>query len=811
MRIERLKTSRIMGLGDVDWTFPEGPVLILCDDLRDRQMLGKLLTELFYPTITPPNLKAESGDGFLEVWIAGENTQFYIRQNFIELGHEFVPSSTLLKEMVTGHKVSLPDNLTLGDYLFQINMSAFRQAVVVDWPKNNDCAHLSQLVQNLHQGGDEGLSLIKVRNSLAGAHQRMSEQKGSMVLAKFEYDVLRAEWDVANRQQDDERLQLIDLKKLQENEAILSELIEANLNTQERIALLCQNPDYRELRQLQSQITHLEEQLQSIESTLTTLTSDSNINWAMIETLRGECLEWASLQEQVDRLNVLAQMRADKNSKLNDHLQTCGYEGFRCDEDQHLHRIETERDIAQEALNKHIMIKEELKTTEQIHSEEIAKLFFLADMAGVSEADEVKFALRERHLAQWQSSKIGCTLDRTLRKHFRGTSIGGMMASRLGQYYEHYHTANYEQFTRRLNDFRDQRKRLEKSQSKIVRLKESFSNEDNLRRTVLFCTERLQRAFHAAKVTDFPAWLNGWEDYQKKQQQMALKMNELQHLIEQSKLEANKLQTCTEQLREKLGKWDTLATEREEILSAVFKVASQLRVKDDTEKEIVAYTQRYKELLGDRNMKRLSSVLEPIADLERETRVSEEERLGELSDWQKARVEICKQREAGELLQSRRKIPSLNVLEKKIEQAKLKWMALEDLHRAIVDAEAVLERSCQEWQAKFGNALNHETKWIISKISSTLPQETNYDDRSDVRRDYFAYRMAIAQLSLGSYPNIPLFFSVEDVDVGETFWSDVIEYFHKLSHTRQMIFISTDSKLGEKLMGDGWPCLRWRK
>jgi len=90
-----------------------------------------------------------------------------------------------------------------------------------------------------------------VRASLAGAQKRVSEQKGSMVLVKAEYDALRREWETAHRQQDEERLLLIEIKNLQENEAILSERIASAIIIQERLALLTQNPDYRELRQLQ--------------------------------------------------------------------------------------------------------------------------------------------------------------------------------------------------------------------------------------------------------------------------------------------------------------------------------------------------------------------------------------------------------------------------------------------------------------------------------------------------------------------------------------------------------------------------------
>jgi DNA repair protein SbcC/Rad50 len=808
MRIERIKSRRLTGLGDVDWTFPVGPVLLFCKDRSLLRILGKLLIELFYDLKTLPTLKTESSKGLLEVWLAGENARFHIRQDFIQQGHEFGRASTLVTEEGTGKNLSLPETLTLGDYLFQVNLRAFQQGVVVDWPEKNEREHLSLLINNLRQGGDEGLSLNKVRTSLAGAQKRVSEQRESMVSVKAEYEALRREWEAAHRQLEEERLHQIEIRKLQENEGILSERIASAIILQERLALLTQNPDYRELCQLQGELTKLEEQLQAIESKLTTLNSESEVDWAVIENLREECLEWASHQKHVEHLDVEAKMRAEKIAELKDSLQTSGYEGLPKDEDQRLRRAEEERDTVQEELNKLTSIKNDLESTQLIYSEEIARLQDFADMAGVTEADEAKLAQRERRLKQWQSSKIGGAFDRTLGKHLSWTSIGEKLASRLDQYYEGYHASNFEEFTIRLKNFRDQQKLVEKVRIQIERLQEQAGREDILLRAVQIRTELLKQAFLAAKAEDFSAWLNGWEDYQRKKHQLTIEINELQLLREQSPMEEKKLQACAGQLREKLGAWDTPTTDRDEVLAAVFKVASQLQAKDETEREIAAYAQRFKDLLGDRNMESLTAKLEPLADLERETRVSDDQRLAELTTWQKERLETRKQcTEAEEHLQYRREFPSLTVLEKKIETVKRRWVAYENLHSALDDAQVLLETSWQEWQAKYGKALDNEMKWILSKISPPLTQEMIQRDLVEAMRDYFAYRMAIAQLSLGSYTKAPLFFSVGDIDEGERFWLDVIEYFRKLSLTRQIILMTTDPKVGEEFTGAGWSSL----
>jgi len=80
--------------------------------------------------------------------------------------------------------------------------------------------------------------------------------------------------------------------------------------------MLCQNPDYRKLRHLQGELTRLEDRCLELESNLTVLTSESQVNWTVIEGLREECMEWAYLQEQVGHLASKVQMKEQKIKEL---------------------------------------------------------------------------------------------------------------------------------------------------------------------------------------------------------------------------------------------------------------------------------------------------------------------------------------------------------------------------------------------------------------------------------------------------------------------------------------------------------------
>jgi len=805
MRIERIKSSNLTSLGDVDWTFLGGSVVLFSEDKSRQTILGDLLLDLFYDLLPPLALKDHNSQGLGEVWITEKSTHFHISRETSQQGNELEFLSTLKIEDETGQQVSLPETMTAGEYLFGVKLGAFRQGAIVEWPEGIESKNLFRLVRNLRQGGEEGLSLSKVRACMAGAQKRVKEQTESMILVKAEYDALRREWEEAHRQQEEERLLLIEIRNLKEKEIILAEKITIDDKLQERLALLAQNPDYRKLRHLQGELTQLEERYRGLELNLTLLTSESHVDWAVIEGLREECLEWAHLQDQVERLVTKVQMKEQPFNELRNLLQMSSYQGISIDDVQRMQRVEAERYAAQEKLDKISDSKSEIEKKRKIYKREIALLQNLTDMAEVMDDDEKKIAQRERRLAQWQNSKIGSYIDRILRDRFAGTGIGEKLSIRLRHYYQNYHVLNYIEFMSRLRQYRDQRQLVEGLKMGLERLQDKVNREENLRASVHSRTETLKKAFTAANADGFPAWLNGWEDHQQKKRQLALWGEELRLVLEEQQIEENKMATSAQQLREKLGNWEILATDRDEVFNAVLKVASQLRAKDMAEREVAELSQRYYDLLGDRDLEYLAKSLEPLADLERENRLSKEERLGELTTRQQERVEIRSQLATAEQrLHDRPKFLALSELEKKIEKVKRQWLAYEDLKRALEDVRALLETSWQEWQTKYGKVLNEEKQWIISRISSSPGKGSMVRNEAEVRKNYFAFRMAIAQLAIDGNIELPMLFSVGKINVRQSLWDDVAGYLRKLSLSRQVIFATSDAELFEKLATMGW-------
>jgi exonuclease SbcC len=118
-----------------------------------------------------------------------------------------------------------------------------------------------------------------------------------------------------------------------------------------------------------------------------------------------------------------------------------------------------------------------------------------------------------------------------------------------------------------------------------------------------------------------------------------------------------------------------------------------------------------------------------------------------------------------------------------------------------------LERSWQKWQNKYGKVLNEEKQRIFSRISSSPAQETTGKDVADAKRNYFAYRMAIAQLALYDNIEVPLIFSVGEMNEEQSFCEEITGYLLKLSISRQVVFHTSNAKLCKKLTETGWQML----
>ena len=808
MIIKRIICVNLTGFGNVQWTFPEGPVILFMDRSIQKK-LNHLIVKLFYDLkMNPQSSEATGLEGTVEVWVVRDNMHYYIRKEFFkqEMGQE--PSSTLEIKDQDGRILSLPDSMVLGEYLFSSKLDAFRQSGIIEWPESNDRDYFLERVRNLRQGGDEDFSLGSVRASLAGAQKKVRDQKESMEQVKAEYDSLRSEWEAAHRLLDEERLFQIEIKNLKEKNRIITEKIERSVKIQERLTLLERNPDYRELYHLQGVLSRLEEQLCGIVVNLKSLTSDSQVDLTLIDSLREECLEWAFLQKQVEKQvsEVASQLKIIE--ELQEFLQLSQYYGMAKGEDERLILTEEENVKAQDELKQINNAKEDYNQLQNRYLIERAQLQDLEIMAGVTEAEEIKLAQRENYLKKLRNSKIGAGVDRIFTKRLGQRSIFESLSTRLLHYYRNYQTDNYQEFVTKLQKYREQRVLIKKMYSEIELLQEKLRVEDKLQKIVSSRQEILNKAFSAVNVPDLPAWLQGWHDYQRKNYELTQQQEELHQKQVQLSITEQTLAACVEQLHDKLKSWGKTTTEREDVLAIVLKVAQQLRAREEVEKESSEFLQKFQELLGGRDFEKLVKALEPMEELEDEIRFSDEERQGKLSALHNEQAEINQLLKTAETsLKSIKRLPSIAILEKKIESVKQQWTAYQNLYDALNDVQTLWESCCQEWQDKHGIILNQEMQWIHNRISVSESKVTSRNDLLDAKRDYFSYRIALGQLALrNNTEEVPLFFlggelHEEEVD---SFWKSIIEFLHKLSISRQVIFCIATPTFPEKLLGKGW-------
>ncbi|MDR3289058.1 MAG: hypothetical protein LBT22_06480 [Peptococcaceae bacterium] len=775
------------------WNFPGNFTPVFFENASHLKNFADLWLKVFYNL----DVKEWREKLSLELCLAEGAQRFYIRRKSVPAdGGERITELAIEDEL--GQVVFLPEKMSLGEYLFDLSAEGFQHGGLLIWPEGKD-QDFYRYVNNLRQTGDERLSVAKVRESLVGAKKKMDEQKEGMGKAKEGYEALKSEWEAANQRQEEDRSLHIESKRLQAQRQNVSEKIKETAKIQERLDLFRQNRDYRELRRIQGELGRLEELLKEIEARLTAYTQAPQIDETMIDALRDECLEWAAFQETVDRLAREIQVRTESVRQMQTDMEASPYDALPQDEDQRLRRLEQEKMEARQKLDRLPSVKVLLGEQEEAVREEEDKLRAMEAFSQVTADDERRLAWEVKRLSWWRSSKISGHVDRILRDYGGRESLERRWAVRLYRFCEKYGVSDDEEFKSRLQEYDDRLSRLKKLRTGMEILWQEIGREREWREAEQSCAERLQEAYESVRVSDEADWLKGWTKYWWEKAQLELDRAELQEKSEQRRREEETLARCVEQLQEKLKGWVASAAELEEVLAAIMKVASQLRAKNEAENEWNDCNRQYHDLLGGRNMEQLMAVLEPLADLERQENIPDEERQAQVSVWHQESQEIdarCLEIEG--ILRRNQTLPKLSDLEGKLEEAKRLWQSYENLYHALEDAQALLERSWQEWQLKHGGNMTVEANWISSRVfSETEEEEAGLALES--KQNYFIYRMAVSQLVVGDQAELPLFFLLEEMKEPEAFWKKILTYLRGLSRSRQVIFATADVRMWQIL------------
>lgn len=668
---------------------------------------------------------------------------------------------------------------------------------LIFWPESDE-DDLYRRVCNLREVGDEYLSLEKAQDSLERAKKRVEEQSHSITQAKEEYNALRRDWDAENRKQEEQRLLIIESKKLQAKQKHLTEIITAIMKTQERLTLLHQNPDYRELRRIQGELSRLDEVRRGREEELTNYTNHTKVDWVMIENLREECLQWAGHQEAVEHLNNEVQQFEQKIKEIEKTLLLSGYQEVPENEDIHLIQAQEERDAARNELDKMTALFDQIKLKEEIYDQKVSKLQAFTVIDEVTPVDERNIKKTVRHLSKWQNSKFSGSFDRLLKEQLGWRGVEASLSSRLNRYYQKYKVADYEEFQRQQQELQERQQEIVKLQTELESLRHEAKQEQVLCMIIRSRSEMLKKAFNMLKVADLQEWLKGWEDYQLKKSRLAEMQDEMQVKIQQQKGREAELVEYASQLRDKVRNWVSEAYNVDELLVVVMKVASKLRAKEEAEKELITLKQLYDSQLGKRDIDLLTIKLEPLADLEREGSIADEKRLQELSACQKELTETNRRLDDVEKgLQLNQKARVMPDLEKKLQAVKQQWKSSEELQQGINDTIELLEACRLKWLTSYGKALETLAKSIFSNTFSLQFSTKKEALMTEVTRYYFAYRIAFTLLSLEKNPETPISISVGEMKEPKAFWEEVLTYLQDLSQSRQVRFTTSDSRLRE--------------
>ena len=663
------------------------------------------------------------------------------------------------------------------------------------WPENQEEDFLRR-IQNIKEVGDEDLSLAKVRDALRRAKKRVEEQTDAMEQLKIEYEALRRDWEAENRRQEELRILQIEIKKLQNKKKHLTEKIAFTRKNQERLAFLAQNKDYRELRQMQTELPRLQEHCVKTADELAAYARNRQVDWNMIESMREECLEWARLLEEVNNLAEEIRQQDKQINEIEYEIQVSGYQELPENEEERLQGMEAEQKAAEEELNMLSIQPDDLRITEQIYEEENKKLQSYEFLGGMTPVDKRKLTQTVRQLEKWRSSIISGFVDEMLGEKLGLASIEAKLHTRLSWYCQKYGVAHYDEFLQLQQEYHIQQQVVTSLQTKLEHLQKESHLQKSLHTIIDSRSQMLKTAFRIVDAVNLTDWQNGWKNYQQKKSNLTQMQNKLDYKRLQHKLKEEELSAFSNQLRAKVKSKISPEANIDEILEVVMKTACKLRAKEEAEKEFASLKLMYATQLGKRNIDEMAKILEPLADLEREGCLSDEERQTDLTVYLQEYSELDYQlTSAHNIIQHSQTTTHKLDLEKKLEAIKLRWKAYEELQQALNDAQNLIEISQKKWQAKYGKELETQAQIIYENTFSSRDSIVTDTIHLESRQEYFACRVALAELTLLDCPIVPLSLFVGEMKESENFWEEALAYLYELSLSRQVIFDTTDDRL----------------
>jgi len=243
---------------------------------------------------------------------------------------------------------------------------------------------------------------------------------------------------------------------------------------------------------------------------------------------------------------------------------------------------------------------------------------------------------------------------------------------------------------------------------------------------------------------EFLPWLAGWNDYLDKKSNLLKMLVDLDLKKEYLKYIEKKLTVYSDQVKEKLKHWSLAATNLDDALAVIRKVAILIRAKEEIEKERTSLQEVYKLKLGSRDIDQLALDLEPLSDLEREALITDSEREKELNTMRKKLEEKTAQLKATEQnLRRIRSVPADPELENKLEKLKRQITNYEELKSALKDTRKLLDSSLQRWKNKYGQILENKVQEIMKQKYSIQVSKNKADIVASAEQYYNAYRLAI--------------------------------------------------------------------
>lgn len=398
----------------------------------------------------------------------------------------------------------------------------------------------------------------------------------------------------------------------------------------------------------------------------------------------------------------------------------------------------------------------------------------------------------------------------------------------LENIYREFRVDGYHDLTFKLRAHADQQSRIGELEANIQALRRELllTEEERISGVLEEETQFINKILRICHCSGLGEWQSGLAHYKKIKQKLHALATEQEDLNTQLMDISEARQSVEGVIKEKLDLIGLPGVELEQANEIYHKLTVKWMEKVRLEQEIEVLTEQFQTLLQERDMALLAQKLQPIAALEREQGIHDEDGYKNLiRGWQEKLALTAQAITATENLSKTIPVPArtLMQIEEEIEKNEEKIQYYERVRRSLKLAQEVMQESYRELQQRLGMKLHNEAAAILEEIiperkingKGTLASEERLlISQAPWEQAYFALKLGVSTIwqqqngpgplimeePFWDYDNVSLDLALEFMQKYSTRKNDRTDNGEESNdQTRQIILLTVQERIWQRL------------